>query len=1756
MQSNQPSKPAQKIQSDNNALYANPFEEGLRADPFKTKTKAETADNQSPGTMGSEAVAHEQDAKQSAPDGSPLYTAAEAPAVDSAHSILKAQNITETAPHSAPQTAATSVDTHVNAVQPAKENKYSNQSSGQVIKTAQPNLLQILAEAKKKPEANPLKELRQDLIYYSQDLNSWFHRKDIESRSVHMAMAFNVIDSKMSDQDKAKFFLALSQSIENEGSRGRRSSLSKMLKSTAMKLDPNLQIKKTVENKKTEETKDQNEKVTQIFGNIHDKLIEIFETEESENSALPIWYNTACKLQKERPAHLINKPKNQNEALSKAQYLLPKITLINIESLKTYHDSIEEIKDSSQEDIRRFRIRFNHSLLDLSSIESVAYDNFKEELFRKLSDLDTQMSKIAEKDEKILARGKSELKGNDSALPISATVLFRTNQSIEDILDELVFVDENLITILAKLDKINKQLENLGDDKSVPPSDARTKQIANLKEYLAAVAKKCSVTILVTSEHCDAVYEQLSHIEKTIKDIKKADKKLTEIHVTYTHSKTTFFGSIRSAVSSIIEFFTGAKAAPKKQEQIYFARIKATRIDEHYRQKFTKPLDQKDLKLSQAAVVQDIKSETKEQPQNLSTILQKKDFDAFITTEISQLTEDAKDDIIFEHILQRIVAKTYVADLEEKDNYKTHAYILLRRMLLKLNNNPTDAGIKKLQALILHIQKAYQNGFTNSQNFENFLKYCKNALARPKEQKEFGAEIEKAGGYYHTRALQLFGPGCLNPKSTMLYENKNMLNELFIRVFYNYSPDEIKTTGMQAEYKNISVYLLRQSLYTIQQTAADINQHIKNIESAIGNNERLTTELDAKITALEIMISNLGKIIDKIRKNAAHFPLSDFNEVLNEYETHHNSLAALHSSFLQKYKGFTTTKLEQDVAELAKINYERAIAFADQVKQDGFTTVSEKLEQAAKQVIESQFAKKKESKEPEQHSAPVPAVASAEPKEQKLPTAKSAAPQPEKMKKPVKSKPEDFKQNYDTLTEEKKKSCDDFHKHFRNIFNQLDFKSLPDNAIKPGTITRYLADNTARLLDPHFYFIDPKYFEITEQPDHTASAREQYDFGAADASKNIIADLARSMLRKKWRDQHSSQITHWLKLLRQQEPQTFLFLVNLFTKNQSEETKARISDLLAQRKTILADEMVSDGSQSEEKENVNPSPDEVFTVIYQAIGELCTNLPLFWQDWSVNGPNAQWVKESCSQLIKDFEMVKENDIYIVSGKFNPYCNLADFLNLHINSSTGIGKQFAELLKTKLKKMDIFEKVKDTQGDHLQVKETAKAQMNAKHNALMQNDTDLDKILCNILKDEGYLYKEELQKLLLDFVKKLQDKLEEKDLPLDNRKYIIHLIEVLNTILIKDLKMQMPLNQWLDIVNNIFSTIQIDKIQAILIGFRLSDTIYIDISKTDPIVFKPKNDLDKEVKQSPSSAQPKIKKQTIIEKAKAQFGFGQIEALDEDIEKQLQVLKENNEELTPETVTHHVDQVLERHKEVLALETDALELLEMFKEFKALVEQQQESIDYIESNIESALEHVKQAEKYLREAEELLIQHIEQENESRIAVVARTPVFGRIFATFLSAQYAFERFTGYGLEDRTHHIPAMPKASLIRDKKLTPQERAKHKAVAHKKKQTERDEKAHALQSEKAATQAKKDNNMRDLEKAYQKQREEKATMEERDKASIAARKQLAERAAAERAAQEADKQPKHPSSAGFKAALFNLMLLLNEPLSTIAAMFF
>jgi len=68
-------------------------------------------------------------------------------------------------------------------------------------------------------------------------------------------------------------------------------------------------------------------------------------------------------------------------------------------------------------------------------------------------------------------------------------------------------------------------------------------------------------------------------------------------------------------------------------------------------------------------------------------------------------------------------------------------------------------------------------------------------------------------------------------------------------------------------------------------------------------------------------------------------------------------------------------------------------------------------------------------------------------------------------------------------------------------------------------------------------------------------------------------------------------------------------------------------------------------------------------------------------------------------------------------------------------------------------------------------------------------------------------------------------------------------------------------------------------------------------------------------------------------------------------------------------TYNEEELRARKEEIIQIERDVVEVAEMFKDLHVLVGEQQEHIDNIESNVESAREHTKQGHEELVQAEQ-------------------------------------------------------------------------------------------------------------------------------------------------------------------------------------------
>jgi len=86
------------------------------------------------------------------------------------------------------------------------------------------------------------------------------------------------------------------------------------------------------------------------------------------------------------------------------------------------------------------------------------------------------------------------------------------------------------------------------------------------------------------------------------------------------------------------------------------------------------------------------------------------------------------------------------------------------------------------------------------------------------------------------------------------------------------------------------------------------------------------------------------------------------------------------------------------------------------------------------------------------------------------------------------------------------------------------------------------------------------------------------------------------------------------------------------------------------------------------------------------------------------------------------------------------------------------------------------------------------------------------------------------------------------------------------------------------------------------------------------------------------------------------------------EEKIQRLQEKN--IDAQFLEYNEQDIARRHQEILQIERDAVEILEMFKDMRALVMEQKEGLDVIEGNINDAKLQAEQGEKELTEAERL------------------------------------------------------------------------------------------------------------------------------------------------------------------------------------------
>jgi len=86
------------------------------------------------------------------------------------------------------------------------------------------------------------------------------------------------------------------------------------------------------------------------------------------------------------------------------------------------------------------------------------------------------------------------------------------------------------------------------------------------------------------------------------------------------------------------------------------------------------------------------------------------------------------------------------------------------------------------------------------------------------------------------------------------------------------------------------------------------------------------------------------------------------------------------------------------------------------------------------------------------------------------------------------------------------------------------------------------------------------------------------------------------------------------------------------------------------------------------------------------------------------------------------------------------------------------------------------------------------------------------------------------------------------------------------------------------------------------------------------------------------------------------------------EEKRQKLQEKN--IDAQFLEYNEQDIARRHQEILAIERDAVEILEMFKDMRALVMEQKEGLDVIEGNIMDAKLNAETGERELIEAEHL------------------------------------------------------------------------------------------------------------------------------------------------------------------------------------------
>jgi hypothetical protein len=89
----------------------------------------------------------------------------------------------------------------------------------------------------------------------------------------------------------------------------------------------------------------------------------------------------------------------------------------------------------------------------------------------------------------------------------------------------------------------------------------------------------------------------------------------------------------------------------------------------------------------------------------------------------------------------------------------------------------------------------------------------------------------------------------------------------------------------------------------------------------------------------------------------------------------------------------------------------------------------------------------------------------------------------------------------------------------------------------------------------------------------------------------------------------------------------------------------------------------------------------------------------------------------------------------------------------------------------------------------------------------------------------------------------------------------------------------------------------------------------------------------------------------------------------DDQKKQRMQQIQDQKIDSQFMVYNEAEIARRHEHVMAIERDALEIFEMYKELKGLVNEQQASIDIIDNNVQDAKAKVEQGHEQLVTAEE-------------------------------------------------------------------------------------------------------------------------------------------------------------------------------------------